>query len=236
LRYGSKEFYKRFLEANGEMAEDVADKTYDEFVMLLLNDTSFMQYKREQALYSKETLSSIEILALEVVGIFETKSEERQEEESKEEKTSEKLEYDPLNPLKSATEKQIRENLENLVFGEFIMRVLEHPSMSEIRERCRGGQIASVDKPFIIEKIRANCLGEEFPNQLKQLVDSRYVKVKMSLLLGKSEEEAFSDYLMYNTNISAYEILGIEKDNTEEEMLKFFRDLVNKRKNNNPQK
>lgn len=58
----------------------------------------------------------------------------------------------------------------------------------------------------------------------------------MSLLLGKSEEEAFSDYLMYNTNISAYEILGIEKDNTEEEMLKFFRDLVNKRKNNNPQK
>ncbi len=56
LRYGSKAFYKRFLETKGDMPEDVAAKTYDEFVLLLLNDASFMQYKREQALYSKETL------------------------------------------------------------------------------------------------------------------------------------------------------------------------------------
>lgn len=231
LRYGNKAFYKKFLEAKGEMSEEIAAKNYDEFVKLLAEDESFMQYKREQVLYSPETLSPIEMLAFEVVGMPKEEKREEQEGTSEENSKSEELEYDPLNPIKSATEKQIRETLENLVFGEFIMKLLDHPAMAAIKGRCRGGQIANVDKKFIIDKLQSTCLCDEFPGQMKQLVDSRYVKVKMALLLGKTQEEAFAEYLPYNTNISSYEILGIEKDNFEEDMLKFFQDLVNKRKN-----
>lgn len=240
LREGNKGIYKKFLEAKSKMAEDVAVKTYDEFVRLLQEDAAFMQYKKEQVLYSPETLSPIEMLAFLVVGMpeEEKKYEENSEEEAKEENTSHDapLEYDPLNPIKSATENQVRETLENLVFGEFILRVLEHPAMWEIKGRCDGGKIANVDKSFIIEKIRHQTLSDDFPKQLKQMVDSRYIKVKMALLLGKSQEEAFSEYLPYNTNISAKEILGVEKANIEEEMFKFFQDLVNNRREKGPQK
>ncbi|MDE5630987.1 MAG: hypothetical protein K2I70_05245, partial [Bacilli bacterium] len=236
LRYGTKKVYDRFLEAKGLMDDDVAAKNYDEFVKLMSEDEAFMQYKREQVLYSPETLSPIEMLAFEVVGMPE--EEKRQEEnigeEEKDTKEDAPLEYDPLNPIRSATENQIRETLENLVFGEYIFRVLEHPAMWEIRGRCDGGKIASVDKPFIIEKIKVQTSSDEFPNQLKNLVDSRYLRVKMALLLGKSQEEAFAEYLPYNTNISVYEILGIERDNTEEEMLQYFKDLINNRKGNGP--
>ena len=57
--------------------------------------------------------------------------------------------------------------------------------------------------------------------QFKKAIDSRYVKVKMDLLLGK-EAKAFEKYLQYNTNISSNEIFGIQKVNTSKEIYDFF--------------
>lgn len=231
LRYGQNGFYKKFLEAKGSMEEDEAAKTFDQFVDLLAGDEAFMQYKREQLLSSPETLSPIEVLALEIVTLPERQEENKKAEEEEEykEEESETLHYDPLNPIKSATDDQIRETLENLLFGEYIMRVLSAPIMADIKGRCKGGQIASKDKQYIIEKIRVYTSAAEFPAQLKTQVDNRYVKVKMSLLLGKSQEEAFAEYLPYNTNISSSEILGIKRNNSEE-MFEYFKDILNNRR------
>lgn len=235
LRYGTKGVYGKFLEAKGLWEEDVAAKTYDEFVKLLADDESFMQYKSEQALYSPSTLSAIEMLAFEIVGMPE--EEKRQEEDTKEETPEETyegevLKYDPLNPLRSATDQQIRETLENLVMGEFILKLLEHPSMKGIKDRCDGGKIANIDKPFIIEKVKTVTSTPEFPSQFKQLVDNAYVRVKIPLLVGKSNEEAFAEYLQFNTNISIYEIFGLGRAMFEEyDAYQFFQDVLNNRKN-----
>ena len=66
-------------------------------------------------------------------------------------------------------------------------------------------------------------------SQFKQMIDNRYIKVKMDLLMGKGEL-AFEPYLKFNTNISSNEILGIEKDNSATDMYNFFMDIINKRK------
>lgn len=231
LRYGSSGFYQKFLEAKGDMEEAEAAKTFDQFIDLLASDDAFMQYKREQLLSSPETLSPIEVLALEIVTLPERQEENKKEEADEEyqEAESETLHYDPLNPIKSATDDQIRETLENLLFGEYIMRVLNTPIMADIKGRCNGGQIASQDKQYIIEKIRVYTSNDEFPLQLKTQVDNRYVRVKMNLLLGKSQEEAFAEYLPYNTNISSREILGIKRNNSEEAAYEFFKEFLKNR-------
>lgn len=231
LRYGSSGFYQKFLEAKGDMEEAEAAKTFDQFIDLLASDDAFMQYKREQLLSSPETLSPIEVLALEIVTLPERQEENKKEEAEEEyqEAESETLHYDPLNPIKSATDDQIRETLENLLFGEYIMRVLNTPIMADIKGRCNGGQIASQDKQYIIEKIRVYTSNDEFSLQLKTQVDNRYVRVKMNLLLGKSQEEAFAEYLPYNTNISSSEILGIKRNNSEEAAYEFFKEFLKNR-------
>lgn len=235
LRYGTKKVYDKFLEAKGLMGDDIAAKTYDEFVKLLREDEAFMQYKREQVLYSPSTLSAIEMLAFEIVGMpEEEKVKNEEQEETKEEAyQGEVLDYDPLNPIRSATEREVRETLENLVIGEFIFKLLEHPAMRAIKDRCDGGRIANVDKPFIIDRVKAVTSTPEFPSQLKQLVDGAFVKVQMALLLGKSNEEAFAEYLQFNTNISIYEICGLERAMFEDfEAYNFFQDVINNMKNN----
>lgn len=156
-------------------------------------------------------------------------STQSQKEQMHEEMTDE-LEYDPLNPILYSTDKQIRETLENLFFGEFIHQKLELPAMKPIKVRQKEiGMIANVDKPFIIEKIREVVFTQGSMSQFKQAIDNRYVKVKMDLLMGKGED-VFEQYLKYNTNISSYEILGIKKDNTAEDMYNYFMDMINKQK------
>lgn len=195
LRYGSSGFYQKFLEAKGDMEESEAAKTFDQFIDLLASDDAFMQYKREQLLSSPETLSPIEVLALEIVTLPERQEENKKDEE---EEAYQEAESETLH-------------------------------MADIKGRCNGGQIASQDKQYIIEKIRVYTSNDEFPLQLKTQVDNRYVRVKMNLLLGKSQEEAFAEYLPYNTNISSREILGIKRNNSEEAAYEFFKEFLKNR-------
>lgn len=149
------------------------------------------------------------------------------------EEVADELEYDPYNPILYSTDKQIRETLENLFFGEFIHQILELPAMKPIRDRQKeDGRIANIDKPFIIEKIQTIIFEQNSLSQLKKIIDSRFVRVKMDLLLGKGEL-AFEQYLKFNTNISSNEILGIEKDYSRADMYNFFMDMINNKKEQN---
>jgi len=178
----------------------------------------------QQLKSSPETLSSMEMFAFELIGSLQDTKEQIHEE------MTDELEYDSFNPILYSTDKQIRETLENLFFGEFIHQMLELPDMKPIKVRQKqNGMIANIDKPFIIEKIKDVVLNQGSMSQLKKALDNRYLKVKMDILLGKGEN-AFEQYLKYNTNISSYEILGTQKDNSEEEAYKFFQDIINKRK------
>lgn len=224
LRYGTKGVFNKFIESKGAHTEDQAVDLFDGFIKLLNDDPNFKQYKMEQLKNSPETLSAIEMLAFQLIST--TKSQKKQMHEE----MTDELEYDPLNPILYSTDKQIRETLENLFFGEFIHQMLELPAMKPIKVRQKeNGRIANIDKPLIIEKIKKVVLTEDSLSQFKQAIDNRYVKVKMAILMGKGEE-AFEQYLKYNTNISSYEILGIKKDNTAEDMYNYFMDMINKQK------
>ena len=224
LRYGTKGVFNKFIESKGAHTEDQAVDLFDGFIKLLNDDPNFKQYKMEQLKNSPETLSAIEMLAFQLIST--TKSQKKQMHEE----MTDELEYDPLNPILYSTDKQIRETLENLFFGEFIHQMLELPTMKPIKVRQKeNGRIANIDKPLIIEKIKGVVLTEGSLSQFKQAIDNRYVKVKMAILMGKGEE-AFEQYLKYNTNISSYEILGIKKDNTAEDMYNYFMDMINKQK------
>lgn len=224
LRYGAKGIFNKFIESKGAHAEEQAVDLFDGFIKLLNDDPNFKQYKMEQLKSSPETLSAIEMLAFQLISTTETQKEQMHEE------MTDELEYDPFNPILYSTDKQIRETLENLFFGEFIHQMLELPAMKPIKVRQKeNGRIANIDKPLIIEKIKGVVLTQGSLSQFKQAIDNRYVKVKMDLLMGKGEE-AFEQYLKYNTNISSYEILGIKKDNTAEDMYNYFMDMINKQK------
>lgn len=224
LRYGTKGVFNKFIESKGAYTEDQAVDLFDGFIKLLNNDLNFKQYKMEQLKNSPETLSAIEMLTFQLISSTQSQKEQMHEE------MTDELEYDPLNPILYSTDKQIRETLENLFFGEFIHQMLELPAMKPIKVRQKEiGMIANVDKPFIIEKIREVVFTQGSMSQFKQAIDNRYVKVKMDLLMGKGED-VFEQYLKYNTNISSYEILGIKKDNTAEDMYNYFMDMINKQK------
>ena len=166
----------------------------------------------------------MEMFAFELIGSSQDTKEQMHEE------MTDELAYDSFNSILYSTDKQIRETLENLFFGEIIHQMLELPDMNQIKVRQKqNGMIANIDKPFIIEKIKGVVLSRGSMSQFKKVIDNRYLKVKMDILLGKGEK-AFEQYLKYNTNISSYEILGISKDNSEEEAYKFFQDIINQRK------
>lgn len=224
LRYGTKEIFNKFLETKGTYSEEQAVDLFDGFITLLSEDVNFKQYKMQQLKESPETLSAMEMFAFTLIS-----SSDNQKEQMHEEMTDE-LDYDPYNPILYNTDNQIRETLENLFFGEFIHQMLELPDVKPVKVRQKGnGRIANIDKPFIIEKIQSAISEQNSISQLKKIIDSRFVKVKMDLLLGKGEQ-AFEQYLKFNTNISSNEILGIEKDNSATDMYNFFMDIINKRK------
>lgn len=225
LRYGSKELFNRFLATKGTYADDQAVDLFDGFIKLLAEDLNFRQYKTQQFIESPETLSELEMFAFTLISSSDTFKEQMQDD------TTEELEYDPYNPIGYSTDNQIRETLENLFFGEFIHQMLELPAMQSIKARQKeDGRIANIDKPFIIEKIQDTISEQNSMSQFKQIIDSRFVKVKMELLLGKGEF-AFEEYLKFNTNISVDEILGNYQDNTEEDIYDFFMNIINEKKN-----
>lgn len=224
LRYGTKGIFNKFLEINGMDVEEQAFDSFDQFIRLLNEDSKFKQYKMEQLKYFPDTLSSLEMLAFTLIGKSQSKKEKMQD------GMTEELEYDPFNPILYSTDRQIRQTLENLFFGEFIHRMLELPVMVPVKFRQKeDGRIANIDKQFIIEKIQGLLAEQKSVSQFKQIIDNRYVKVKFDLLLGKGEE-AFKEYLKFNTNISANEILGIEKDNTVDDIYDYLKSLVKKKK------
>lgn len=232
LRYGTKGIFNKFVDVKGTYTEDQAADLFDGFIKLLNNDQNFKQYKMEQLKKSPETLSAIEMFAFQLISSTKSQKEQIHEE------VTDELEYDPLTPILYSNDKQIRKTLENLLFGEFIHHMLELPAMKPVKARQKEfGMIANIDKPLIIEKIREVFLSQDSMSQFKQTIDNRYVKVKMALLLGKGEE-AFEQYLKYNTNISSYEILGIKKNNITEDMYNYFTDMFNRwdERDNDPKK
>lgn len=227
LRYGTKQVFNKFIAAKGICDDKQAVDLFDGFIKLLNEDSSFKQFKTEQLKNSPETLSSIETFAFSLLNDF---AEEKNEQKNNE------LKYDPLNPILYSTDGQIRQTLESLFFGEFIHKLLELPTMKDIKNRQKEkGVIASIDKPFIIKKIQEILSDEKNMSQLQNKIDSRFVKVKMNILLGQGKD-AFNEFLQYNTNISSNEILGTKKANEEEEIYNFFTDILNKRKNQDKKK
>lgn len=224
LRYGTKEIFKKFLETKGTYSEEQAVDLYDGFIKLLDEDKAFEQYKMQQLTDSPDTLSEMEKFAFSLISQSSDKKSQMHEQ------MTDNLEYDPFNPILYSTDRQIRETLENLFLGEFIYKMLELPAMKPVKARQKeNGRIANIDKPLIIEKIKSTILSQNFMSQFKQVIDNRYVKVKMDILLGKGEN-AFEQYLKYNTNISSNEILGIEKGYSSEEMFNLFMEMIkNKR-------
>lgn len=224
LRYGTKEIFRKFLETKGTYSEEQAVDLYDGFIKLLDEDKAFEQYKMQQLTDSPDTLSEMEKFAFSLISQSSDKKSQMHEQ------MTDNLEYDPFNPILYSTDKQIRETLENLFLGEFIYKMLELPAMKPVKVRQKeNGRIANIDKPLIIEKIKSTILSQNFMSQFKQVIDNRYVKVKMDILLGKGEN-AFEQYLKYNTNISSNEILGIEKGYSSEEMFNLFMEMIkNKR-------
>lgn len=224
LRYGNKGIFNQFLTIKGTYTEGQAIDLFDSFIKLLNDDTNFKQYKMEQLKNYPETLSEIEKFAFKLISMSQSNKQQMHKE------MTDELEYDELNPILYSNDRQIRRTLENLLFGEFIHQMLELPAMKPIKVRQKQkGMIASIDKPLIIEKIQSVISNQGAIAQFKQAVDSRYIKVKMAILMGKGEE-AFEEYLKFNTNINCKEIFGIEKDYFIDDMYEYFVDMINKSK------
>lgn len=225
LRYGASDIFNGFLKTKGAYSEAQAADLYDGFIKLLNTDLNFKQYKLQQLRELPDTLSAIETFAFKLINYSIDQKEQKQEKSASE---ADELEYDPFNPILYSNDHQIRETLENLLFGEFIHQMLELPSMKAVKDRQReSGRIANVDKPLVIEEIQSVVFEKSVIAQFKQAIDNRFVKVKMELLLGKGEQ-AFQQYSKFNTNVSSSEILGIEKDGFAADMYNNIADMINK--------
>lgn len=224
LRYGNKQIFNKFSTTKGTYTNEKAIDLFDKFIKLINEDQNFRQYKIEQLKNSPETLSAMELLAFNLISNTQSKKQKMHD------KMTEDLEYDPLNPILYSTDKQIKQTIENLLFGEFIHQMLELPNMKPIKVRQKeNGRIANIDKPFIIEQIQKVVSSEFSMEQFEKVVNHRYVKIKMDLLKGKGEK-AFEQYIKYNTNISSIEILSILEEDIDQDVYKFFADLIKKYK------
>lgn len=224
LRYGTKEIFNQFLKTKGMYTEEQAINSFDNFMKLLNQDEEFKQYKIHQLKYFPKTLSSIERFAFTLI------SKSKSIRQNFHNQMTDSLEYDSFNPILYSTDNEIRETTENLFFGELIHQMIELPGMEPIKARQKvNGQVSNIDKPSIIEQIQSTIATHGSIGQFKQVIDKRVCQVKFNILLGK-KEEAFEPYLKFNTNISANEILGLEKDDVEEKMYDVIKELVKQKK------
>lgn len=209
LRYGAKDIFSRFLKTKGTYSLEQAIDLFDGFIKLFNEDENFKQHKMQQLKDTPETLSTMEMLAFTII------SSSNEQKEKMHDEMTEELEYDSYNPILYSTDKQIKETLLNLFFGELVFRMLELPNMKSVKVRQKkNGIIANIDKQVIIERVRPIVLEQEFRSQLSPIIYNRFVEVKWRVLSGKGEL-AFGEYLKFNTNISSREILGVEKDYSE---------------------
>lgn len=200
LRFGNNGIYESLLEMQENNINTSTFETINDFLKLYYTDENFRKIKLEQFFDEPDSLSELEVFALTVIIKAQLEPEDLHE------KLTVQLEYDNLNPIKYGNDAEIRNTLTNLLFGEFIHKILEQPEMKPIKVRQKkSGMIADIDKPTILEIVR-----KVVPNTLDdvaKIIDQWYVRVKFNVLLGKGEE-AFSEYSKYNTNISVEEIFG----------------------------
>lgn len=228
LRYGNKEIYKMFIKENDNLNTKIID-FYDDFVNLMNSNEEFKNYKFNQLNNNPESLSKLELFILNLVVDKKLIKEEKVQEESVEEETVYvgEILLDNYNPILYATDGQIRETLGNLLIGELIFKILERPEMKGVKSRqMKPGIVDLDDKNLIINKIKTLFSDLKKKEEFSQVIENRFTKVKLSLLVGK-KEMAFSDYLKYNTNISVKDIFG--DTFTEEDKYEFIRDMFRKR-------
>ena len=198
IQFGNNGIYKSLLELQENNVEETTFEDINTFLHLFNEDENFRNLKIQQFTENPESLSKLEIFAMTVIIKAQLEPEDLHE------KLTDNLEYDELNPIKYSTDEEITETLTNLLFGQFIHQVLELPEMEPIKVRQKqSGMIANIDKPIIIDAVSKVIPGTL--EQVNQIVEQRFVSVKFNILLGK-KEEAFSQYSMYNTNVSSKEI------------------------------
>ena len=216
LRYGMKEVFNSFIKVKGNYNENQAIDLYDQFRELLFKDETFKQCKLQQFRETPTLLSEMELFIFSLMNDFKRENQDNVEQNDEQE-----LEYEPLNLILYSTDDQIRETLENLFLGELIYQILDYPEMRDVKNRIKEkGRIAKIDKPVIIQVLQKNLLNDIFVKQFNNVIDDRFVQVKMNLLLGNNEN-VFGNYLKYNTNISSSEVFGFNKNTNE-----YFNDFL----------
>lgn len=230
LRYGVKGIFDKFIQAKGKDTDEQAVKLFDSLIKLLLDNDQFREYKLEQLELNPEMISEMELLAFNLIQYKFIK------EEAEEVEVEEELEYDDYIGILYSTDKEIRATLGNLFFGQFILEMLEMPSMKEIKERQKEkGLIANVDKGFILSKIEEMLNNEQALIQYKKVIDARYTKVKMNILLGQSDT-AFNEFIQYRTNIDVVGTFDLEQTKEFEEFMDYVQELLKKKRDENSPK
>lgn len=230
LRYGVKNIFDNFIQAKGNDTDEQAIKLFDSLIKLLLDNDQFREYKLEQLELNPEMISDMEVLAFNLIKYKFVK------EEAEEVEVEEELEYDDYIGILYSTDKEIRATLGNLFFGQFILEMLEMPSMKEIKERQKEkGLIANVDKEFILSKIEEMLNNEQALIQYKKVIDTRYTKVKMNILLGQADT-AFNEFIQYRTNIDVVGTFDLEQTKEFDEFMDYVQELLKKKRDENSPK
>jgi len=208
IRFGNKGYYNQFLNANQSISEDKRIEELRQFIKMWYENENFKNYKKLQYSESPETLSELETYAINLILISEVEPEKLHE------KLTDELEYTDFNEIRYGNDNEIKETLLGLLFGELIFELLETEEMKPIKVRQKErGKIANIDKPVLLDAIHKAVPGTT--DQVLSVIEQRFAKVKFNILLGKGEE-AFAEYLKYNTNISTDEI----KNYAQEQMRK----------------
>lgn len=227
LRYGVKGVFDKFNQAKGNTSDEQAVKLFDSLIKLLLDNEQFREYKMEQLELNPEMISEMEILAF---NLIQYKFAQEKVDESIEEEVEETLEYDEYIKILYSTDSEIRATLGNLFFGQFILEMLDRPGMQAIKDRQKErGLIANSDKEFILSKIEEIINNENALMQYKKVIDSRYTKVKMNILLGNAET-AFDEFIQYRTNIDVVGTFDLENTKDFNEFMDYVQELIKKRK------
>ena len=213
LRYGDKNIFndlKKICDKN----KDIKLSIINDYITLLSNDIMILNYKLEQLRDDPDSLNNFE---KDILKIYFNKTLEdlykksyTDPKETHDKLCDEMFNYDPLNPILFGSVKEIKLTLINLFIGEAIFNFLEEKEFKPIKLRQKErGLIADIDKEILFE-ILYPLVSEDY-EKIEEMVNNRLIKVLFNIKLGKGEE-AFSEYLKYNTNISIEEILEYGKN------------------------
>lgn len=205
IRYGNNGIFQSILEMKENMDSNSLIEQISEFLRLYRDDEIFREYKCEQLKSAPETLSELEKWCLVLISSAKINPVKTHE------KLTDLLEYDDFNEIKYSTDKEIRNTLTNLLFGEFIHKIIELPEFAPIKVRQKkSGLIANVDKATVIDAVQKAIPGTL--DKVGAIIDQRFISVKFNVLLGKGKD-SFGEDLKYNTNISMGEIFQYNDKN-----------------------